>query len=543
MPSLYQALAELADQVKRQFTGRSMAPPRMPTMDEARYRVDAWLQGNPVSQRGPGIGVPTPHVEDYLTSAMDAVTPLPLGPLTFAGKSAKTADLEALARAQEMAARNVAPKDIWRGTGWWVPTEQGPNPPGGAPRFEIHDPQDIVLHSATPTGLRRQDELYDIAKNYSDAALIAEWANKQGKSIDDALLDLKSDFPSGFPEEAIELARSFYAEPEYLDQAARRYIEKAQEGNVESPLAERMKHPELYQAYPHLAEIPSTVEKSHPAALGFSRLHGSFTPPDARFPKGKIFTSGDLSLKERGSTGLHEAQHAIQHIEDFRAQPFRKTFSKGGVPEYAEERRQAAYAQEAGRYRGMEFEAQAIERSALPYRLAERLNAWQTHMDNPRTPYQLMKTDSWYRYSEEIRGKLGHPPKRPGPQRDAWVRHAAHMLQAREMERIRDNLGTVFLADIQRIRKELTPEQVRNKARYAQSKSEKVFPIAERRALAAVEEKHRRLRRMSDYELYRRLGGEVEARATQARLGLDPQMRREIPPWEHYDVPFDEIIP
>lgn len=44
------------------------------------------------------------------------------------------------------------------------------------------------------------------------------------------------------------------------------------------------------------------------------------------------------------------------------------------------------------------------------------------------------------------------------------------------------------------------------------------------------------------YELYRKLGGEAEARAVQKRMNLSPTERRMIPPWESYDTPINELI-
>jgi hypothetical protein len=53
----------------------------MPTLEEARYRINALREGDPVSQRGPGMGAMTATGEDYLTGSLDAVTPMPLGVL------------------------------------------------------------------------------------------------------------------------------------------------------------------------------------------------------------------------------------------------------------------------------------------------------------------------------------------------------------------------------------------------------------------------------------------------------------------------------
>lgn len=44
------------------------------------------------------------------------------------------------------------------------------------------------------------------------------------------------------------------------------------------------------------------------------------------------------------------------------------------------------------------------------------------------------------------------------------------------------------------------------------------------------------------YENYRRLAGEAEARATEARRLLDTAQRRALFPEDSYDVPIDELI-
>lgn len=44
------------------------------------------------------------------------------------------------------------------------------------------------------------------------------------------------------------------------------------------------------------------------------------------------------------------------------------------------------------------------------------------------------------------------------------------------------------------------------------------------------------------FDLYQRLGGEAEARATQSRMNMTPEQRRAIFPEESYDVPLNELI-
>jgi hypothetical protein len=44
------------------------------------------------------------------------------------------------------------------------------------------------------------------------------------------------------------------------------------------------------------------------------------------------------------------------------------------------------------------------------------------------------------------------------------------------------------------------------------------------------------------FDLYQRLGGEAEARATQARMNMTPEQRQAMFPEESYDVPINELI-
>lgn len=46
----------------------------------------------------------------------------------------------------------------------------------------------------------------------------------------------------------------------------------------------------------------------------------------------------------------------------------------------------------------------------------------------------------------------------------------------------------------------------------------------------------------TDFDLYRRLAGEAESRAVEARRGLTPEQRRARFPLEDYDVPLEELI-
>ena len=86
------------------------------------------------------------------------VAAAPAGSLrSFAGRNAKTADLDALKVAQELSARKRDPEDIFRQTGWFKGKD-------GQWRFEIDDSQAEFIGNSQTTGLlgdvMRHDALY-----------------------------------------------------------------------------------------------------------------------------------------------------------------------------------------------------------------------------------------------------------------------------------------------------------------------------------------------------------------------------------------------
>jgi hypothetical protein len=78
-----------------------------------------------------------------------------------------------------------------------------------------------------------------------------------------------------------------------------------------APLKDVLDHPELYQAYPHLAETPVSFNPSG--------IHGgAYTPPTGNFspPNHSIMVGGNDPAKVH-SVLLHEVQHAVQSKEGF----------------------------------------------------------------------------------------------------------------------------------------------------------------------------------------------------------------------------------
>jgi len=60
----------------------------------------------------------------------------------------------------------------------------------------------------------------------------------------------------------------------------------------------------------------------------------------------------------------------------------------------------------------------------------------------------------------------------------------------------------------------------------------------------ATEEINRKMSELmkDPYQSYLRLAGEAEARAVQSRMNMNPQQRQATPPWQSYDVPWEQLI-
>ena len=55
-------------------------------------------------------------------------------------------------------------------------------------------------------------------------------------------------------------------------------------------------------------------------------------------------------------------------------------------------------------------------------------------------------------------------------------------------------------------------------------------------------DKQKELESRNSLDEYRRLAGEAEARAVQARMNMTPAERQATPPWASYDVPWNKLI-
>lgn len=195
--------------------------------------------------------------------------------LLYAGKNAKTADLNALSRAAAMEAGGTDAQTIHRETGWFRGMD-------GKWRFEVDDSgmeyrRDGDARLMEESGYRRLQELTD------------KWARNAENR--------------GEPLTAEETAESERLESKYYDRA---WAEKYE-------LADFLRHDDLFEAYPALRHTSVVFKETMPGVNGYYDT-GTDT----------IVLSKDL-IGSPESTLVHEIQHAVQKAEGF---------TRGSSPEY-----------------------------------------------------------------------------------------------------------------------------------------------------------------------------------------------------------------
>lgn len=196
---------------------------------------------------------------------------------SFAGMKASTANLDELAKAQDRVSRDADPEIVRQYTGW----SQGHD---GMWRFEIDDSQAKLINPPSTQSwdefntLRRDAYLTDIfgGKAYG----VSQLSQKQFKD---------------FIKFAGEIEREYNA----LNRRNRN-------------LSDLLDHPQLFMAYPALRNVRVEIDQR----MGTSAYFNSMTNTIGV----GLFATPQALLK----AVLHEAQHALQWIEDF---------SRGGSPQ------------------------------------------------------------------------------------------------------------------------------------------------------------------------------------------------------------------
>jgi hypothetical protein len=377
---------------------------------------------------------------DQSVNALAAYDPTTVN--IFAGPRAATADLNALARAQEMrqAANEGAQRwldggatdfdpgadyrtRIWNETGWF----QGPD---GNWRFEIDDSGRRVDIPGAATA--RGDEFFSEAEDFEMAQRIRARAERLNISTGDAIRSLEEQLGRPVTDRARVIAQADTMFPtDSLRAAADRL---ATQDPYADPfrMAEVMQHPGLFAAYPDLAHRQLTV-----GAPGMANFQAAYVPEDQSF-----FIQRWADRDNDFSLG-HETQHYIQDLEGW---------APGGNESTTV----------ANRLRPIEAEMQ-----------------------------RLSDAGGWQGFND-------------------WYNQPGRMSQGSYNE----NLNAYA---------EANPDD----AAFAQ--------------LVRLTREAANLRRLGAAD-YKRLAGEVEARAVQARRDMTPAERAATPPWASYDVSEDRQL-
>lgn len=238
----------------------------------------------------------------YGQGPLAAITPQPMR--MFIGPQAKTYDVNRAIKAEEMLKAGASPQDVWKATGTMIGKD-------GIPRQEISD---------VGSTFRSPEDLKQLKESYK--GMIEEGKEK--------LRPDRSGQKDMFPKQLTEAKKPFREQLAGLKEDLREIDKNPRTQGVAARWT--LEHPELYRAYPQLADIPVTQTPT----IGAEK--GSLTYAGNRFD--------DLNVKDvldPRSVSLHEMQHAIQAIERMSpgANP-QQAFQYPDAMEILAERRKAA---------------------------------------------------------------------------------------------------------------------------------------------------------------------------------------------------------
>jgi hypothetical protein len=214
----------------------------------------------------------------------------------FGGRLAKTADLEALARAQQMEAAGGLKHSIYDATGWFKDADN-------QWRFEIPD-NNAVINSKAAIDKRVAAHNQDATESEL-ASILAHRADSLGLPIDEAAMHLTNQLQRPIPQRSIDLAKA-HTKEDLLARA--KYLEGYDPTAAPLTVDEVVTHPELKAAYPDLFTRPYHRQGGADAMF----WHGAYDPGTDEF-----FFSKHSPASMEPSTGLHELMHGVQAREGF----------------------------------------------------------------------------------------------------------------------------------------------------------------------------------------------------------------------------------
>ncbi len=394
----------------------------------------------------------------------------------FGGQGAKTADKFALDAAEQMEKAGAHRGSIFDETGWFRGVD-------GEWRFEIDD--SLMKHKAGA-------------------------APKQRGRIDRAMEFFDE---GGIPREK-------FGTPEFKDETNKAFemADRAmsREGLDAIPLSSAIDHPELLAAYPDLAKIPYAEGADH--ILKGAR--GGY------IPSADSVVMGTPDITGRGwdsrSTLLHEIQHAIQE---------REGFAKGSSPDRVKLDADSELASRTREFSTGAAKWDDVREKASPVWKAQYVDRLDKMIERPSLkPSEVFRISDWYSHGRKITDQLGQMPKKPGANRDEWLRGAVRIIKEEYLK----ELGATDAANLKRLMEKYpTPRERKNAGRRLEREMDKY--AADARKMSEIRAARDELQGLSDMDAYRRAAGEVEARNVQARRDFTASERAKSYPWETQD--------
>jgi hypothetical protein len=273
-----------------------------------------------------------------------------------------------------------------------------------------------------------------------------------------------------------------------------------------------LSHDSLWDAYPELGKSRViAADLGETTRAGYNRKTGDIYLNPAK-----------LNEEDAASAMLHELQHGIQQKEGF-------SLGAGAEGRSIKDWSQRTYSQDAD-FDRLRYESAKDDLIASSG--AERVMKYRKYAENPPRPGEISKHSAWYEHSDTIRDKYGPMPKKAGAERDEWQRQAWTYLANVEEGYVR-NYGTIpAMSKAEGLLDTGDLKKAQSDARKAERKLKKHRDGAVQ--ADQWDKKKARIERMGDRQRYEQAGGEVEARATQARMKLTPEERRARPIFEDY---------
>ena len=215
-------------------------------------------------------------------------------PKIFAGEGAQTADMQALAKAQQLEKAGTPERAIWFDTGWFRGADK-------KWRFEIDD-----------SGARLRDYNFTPQEAFQNTpyANRAEMAPYASKSKADLVSEYKR--TGGLIADAATRGDTDKAMQMLQDRSGLDKLFEAMRSRTYGPASSFMAHGELGAAYPDVYKLHTRIDND------LSGLQGQYLRGD-RTQGEQIVLGSKPKWSDGKSTLLHELQHAVQQREGFAA--------------------------------------------------------------------------------------------------------------------------------------------------------------------------------------------------------------------------------